>query len=172
MGFESLFGTEFKNIFKDAISGLLHQNALSVACKLDYDTTDDVYCNNCIYDPILGRSFNKYNQTGPVSFVDGSICPVCAGFGKILCDTSEIVYLGIIFDSKYWLNWGPQFVEIPNLAAQTLCPITLMPKILNCNRMKVVNNELYDNGTYSKAGQPTPMGLGDSSFILTNWTRP
>lgn len=170
--FALLLNDSFKNLFNSAIDGILDQHALSTPCNLRYVSTDRIYCNNCIYDPILNRSYNKYNSTGPVSFPEGSICPVCGGQGKIICDTNEIIYMAIIFDSKYWMNWGPQFVQVPNLAAQSLCSITLMPKILNCTAMNLVNVNNYDSGLYSKAGQPTPMGLGEHKYILTNWTRP
>ena len=49
------------------------------------------------------------------------------GFGKTIYDAEEIIHMAAIFDSKYWLNWGPKFVNIPNLAVQTLCNITYLP---------------------------------------------
>lgn len=170
--FSALLNDSFKNLFVEMIDGILDQQALSVQCKLEYETTDSVYCNNCIFDPILDKSFNKYNGGGPLSFAEGSICPVCGGFGKVVCDSNENIYMAMIFDSKYWMNWGPSFVQIPNLAAQSLSSITLMPKILNTSRMSIVNVNGYDNGYYYRAGQPTPMGLGPHKYILTNWTRP
>ena len=97
---------------------------------------------------------------------------MCNGVGKMIYDAEEVLYLGVILDSKYWLNWGPKNIQIPNLAAQTLCSISLMPKIQNSTQMVVADNEVYDNNQYSKAGPPIPMGLGQHKFILTNWTRP
>lgn len=170
--FASLLGPGFKGLFNNAIDGILDASALAVQCRLYYDTTDAIYCNNCVFDPILSKSFNKYNNTGPLNFPEGSICPVCGGYGKILHDTTEIISMAMIFDSKYWMNWGANFVNIPNLAAQSLSHISLMPKILNSTKLTVVSVESYDNGSYSKAGQPTPMGLGGHNYILTNWTRP
>lgn len=170
--FSKLLNDPFKNLFIEMIDGILDSEALSVQCRLEYQTTDSVYCNNCVFDPILDKSYNKYNGNGPLDFAEGSICPVCGGFGKVICDTNENVYMAMIFDSKYWMNWGPNFVNIPNLAAQSLSSITLMPKILNCSKLTIVGVESYDNGSYSKAGQPTPMGLGNHNYILTNWTRP
>lgn len=170
--FTSLLNDSFKNVFHEAIDAILNQQGLAVQCRLQYETNHNTYCNNCIFDPILDRSNNRFNSTGPAPFADGSICPICAGYGKIVCDSNEIISMAMIFDSKYWMNWGPQFVNIPNLAAQSLCSIQFMPKILNCSRMNVINIENYDNGSYSKAGQPTPMGFGSHKYILTNWTRP
>ena len=170
--FSGLINNDFKNLYNQAIESLLESTALAVPCKLKYNTTDQSFCNNCVYNSILDRSFNKYNGTGPASFPEGSICPVCNGVGKIIYDAEEVVYLGVILDSKYWLNWGPKNIQIPNLAAQTLCSITLMPKIQNATQMIVSDNETYDNNQYSKAGPPIPMGLGEHKFVLTNWTRP
>jgi hypothetical protein len=170
--FAGLFGDNFKNLFVEAIDELISSNALAVECKLFYDTTGYVYCNNCVYDPILQKSFNKYNNTGPINFAEGSVCPVCVGFGKILCDSEENIHMAVILDSKYWMNWGSNSVLIPNLAAQTLTQINTMPKILNSSKMNIVSVTGYDNGPYTKAGQPTPMGLGRHNYILTNWIRP
>jgi len=170
--FSGLIDANFKNLYNQAIESLLSSTALAVPCKLKYNTTDQSFCTNCLYNPIVDKSFNKYNGSGPLPFPEGSICPVCNGFGKIIYDAEETVYLGVILDSKYWLNWGPKNIQIPNLAAQTLCSITLMPKLQNATQMVVADNEAYDNNQYSKAGPPIPMGLGEHKFILTNWTRP
>lgn len=171
--FSGLLNNDFKNIFNQAIDAIIEQGSLSVPCKLKYASTDATYCTNCIYDPILQKSFNQYNGVGPISFPEGSICPVCGGFGKVLYDAEEVVYMAAIFDSKYWLNWGPKFVNIPNLAAQTLSSIVLLPKLQNTTHIIIDTNIAgYGNYMYSKAGDPTPMGLGDHRYILTNWTKP
>ena len=121
--FAGLINDDFKNIFNQAIDALVSQGSLAVPCRLQYSSTDQTYCTNCIYDPVLQKSFNQYNGIGPASFPNGSICPVCVGFGKTIYDAEEIIHMAAIFDSKYWLNWGPKFVNIPNLAVQTLCNI-------------------------------------------------
>ena len=171
--FSNLLNSQFKNTFNQAIDAIISQGSLSVPCKLKYNSTDTTYCTNCIYDPILNKSFNQYNETGPLNFPNGSICPVCNGFGKILYDTEETVYMAAIFDSKYWLNWGPKFVQIPNLAVQTLCNISFLPKLENATSI-IIDTTIagYGNYSYSKAGESTPMGLGDHRYILTNCTKP
>lgn len=171
--FSGLLDNTFKNTFNQAIDAIIEEGGLSVPCILKYNTTNTSYCNNCIFDPILQKSFNKYNNTGPISFPDGSICPVCVGAGKVSYDSEETLYMAAIFDSKYWLNWGPKFVNIPNLAVQTLCNISFLPKIQNATHI-IINSNIanYGNNIYSKAGDPTPMGLSDHRYILTNWTKP
>lgn len=171
--FDGILDDNFKTLFNDAIDTIINQAGLAVPCKLLYSTTDSTFCSNCLYNPITNRSLDKYNGTGPINFPENSTCPICMGFGKIVYDTTEIVYMAAIFDSKYWLNWGPKFVNIPNLAAQTLCPISLLPKIENATQVVIDTNIAnYGNNIYSKAGYPTPMGLGQHRYILTNWTRP
>lgn len=171
--FSGLLNTQFKNTFNQAIDAIIEQGSLSVPCILKYNSTDTTYCTNCTFDPILNKSFNEYNGTGPISFPNGSLCPVCGGFGKIIYDAEETIYMASIFDSKYWLNWGPKFIQIPNLAVQTLCKISLLPKLQNATSV-IIDTSIsgYGNHLYTKAGEPTPMGLGDHRYILTNWTRP
>jgi hypothetical protein len=54
-----------------------------------------------------------------------------------------------------------------------LCPISLLPKLENTTQIVIDTTiENYGNNIYTKAGHPTPMGLADHRYILTNWTRP
>ena len=167
----NIISSELKKLFNTHIDMLLAQDGLTVPCSLKYNSTRKTLCSNCIYDPILNQSLNKYNGTGPADFPEGSLCPVCGGFGKIDYDTSEIVYLAVILDSKYWLNWGPSFVNAPNISAQTLCSISLINKLNNCVQA-VLNTNLPSNNLYTKAAAPTPLGFGNHDYILTNWTLP
>lgn len=169
----NIITSELKNLFNAHIDMILAQDGLTVPCILKYGSTNKTFCSNCVYDPILDQSLNKYNGTGPKSFQEGSICPVCGGFGKIDYDSSSSLYMAVIFDSKYWLNWGPKFVTIPNMAAQTLCSIEHLNKINNCTQA-ILNSSLIDSASnlYTKAGSPTPLGFGSQDYILTNWTQP
>lgn len=170
--FSGLVNSSFKQIFNDAIDSILQQNSLSTPCKLEYSTTNYVLCYNCNFDSIRDKSSGTYNNsTGTNPFEDGSICPVCMGVGKQQSPNYETVYMAVICDSKYWLNWGPMNLQIPNLAAQTLSKIDLLPKVSNASFMTILDSSQYDNTRYSRAGFPTLMGLGDQNYILTNWTK-
>jgi len=168
----NLITPELKALFNTHIDMILAQDGLTVPCVLKYNSTNYKFCNNCVYDTILNQSLNKYNNSGPVNFQEGSLCPVCGGFGKVDYDSQETIYMAVIVDSKYWMNWGPKFVNIPNIAAQTLCPISLLNKIENCTQA-VLNSSLpTNNNLYTKAGYPTPLGFGNQDYLLTNWTLP
>lgn len=170
--FSGLINNSLKQLFNNAIDSILEKGALTVDCRLEYDTTKASVCHNCIYDPILDRSSGKYNiSTGNVPFADQSICPVCMGMGKKFGENTEIVTMAVILDSKYWLNWGSVSIQVPNLAAQTLCKVDLLPKINNTTHMVLLQNINFDNTKYSRAGFSTFMGLGDHNYILTNWTK-
>ena len=105
-------------------------------------------------------------------FHDYGICPVCNGFGYVDTARDEIINLAIIFDSKYWLNWGSRSMNIPEGMVQSLSSITLLPKIRNCKEM-VMDTSLseYGNYNYSRAGDPEPVGLGSNDYIITMWQR-
>lgn len=169
---DNILSSDFKNTFKTAIDMIIAQDGLTVPCVLKYNSNDYTFCTNCVYDNLLNQSLNKYNGTGPVNFPEGSICPVCGGFGKVDYNKDETVYLAVILDSKYWLNWGPKFVNIPNIAAQTLCSVNLLNKIENCTQAILNSGLNTNNNLYTKAGAPTPLGLGTQDYILTNWTLP
>ena len=170
--FDAAISPLFKNTFNQAIDALLSSTALSVPCILTYATPNISLCGNCLYDPISQRSLNKYNQTGPAPFANNSICPVCNGYGTIDTAKTEIVYLGVIFDSKYWFKWSSNSINIADGSVQTICNISLLPKIKNAQNMTMDKNiSAYGDYTYVTAGDPQPAGLGDNRYIITMWSR-
>lgn len=173
--FQSLITPELKQIYKHSIDSILDQQGLTVPCLLRYVGAGvSSRCNNCVFDPISGLSSNTYNGTGPSFFPDGGVCPVCMGNGIISANnaTSETVYLAVIFDSKYWLNWSSKTVNIPDGMVQTLCSIALLPKIRNASEL-VMNTDIsaYGNYVYERAGDPEPAGLYGHDYIISMWKR-
>lgn len=172
--FQSLINTEFKNLYNQAIDAILSDNALTVQCRLNYGTSNIEPCTNCIYNPITQRSLNRYNGIGSNPFVDGGICPVCNGEGTLDKGKSETIYLAVLFDSKYWFNWSRDnnAINIADGSIQTICNITLLPKLKNAQTLDVDTNlSSYGYYTYKRAGDPQPCGLGDNRYIVTMWSR-
>lgn len=171
--FENVITKEFKQLYNNAIDGLLHQDALSIPCKLKYSGQQNTsLCNNCIFDPISKLSSNIYNGNGPRSFNEGTICPICNGIGLTRSDAYEIIYMAVLFDSKYWLNWASNTVKISDGMVQSICLASYLPKIRNANEVIFDTNlEKYGNYTYNRAGDPSPVGLGDNRYIITMWQR-
>lgn len=170
--FDKIITKEFKKLFNSAIDTLLAENALTVPCKLKFESTKRDLCYNCVFDPMANRSANIKKDNAPIHFHDYGICPVCNGFGYVDTARDEIINLAIIFDSKYWLNWGSRSMNIPEGMVQSLSSITLLPKIRNCKEM-VMDTSLseYGNYNYSRAGDPEPVGLGSNDYIITMWQR-
>lgn len=170
--FNNIITKEFKQLFNSAIDTLLAENALTVPCKLKFESMKRDLCYNCVFDPMANRSANIKKDNAPIDFPDYSICPVCNGFGYVDTSKDEIVNLAIIFDSKYWLNWGSKSMNIPEGTVQSLCSISLLPKIRNCKEMIMDTNLAeYGNYNYSRSGDPEPVGLGSNEYIITMWRR-
>lgn len=171
--FDNIITSEFKNLFTDAIDSLLAENSLSVPCKLFYSgEANSKLCSNCEYDTISKLSANIYKSGGPVPFTNGHICPVCMGVGYITSDSSEIIHMAVIFDSKFFVNWSTKAVDIPAGIVQTICDIKYMSKIKNANEVSFDTNlSQYGNAIYARAGDPTPVGLGINKYITTIWNR-
>ena len=71
--FDSIISSDFKQLYNNAIDGLLKQNALTVPCRIKYSGQQNTtLCNNCIFDPISKLSSNIYNNTGPNNFSEGT----------------------------------------------------------------------------------------------------
>jgi hypothetical protein len=172
--FNTIFTKDLKNLYNDAIDSILADNGLTVPCRLVYSgSKNTTYCNNCVFDPISKLSNNIYNNTGPVPFAENTICPVCMGMGMKTSDSSEILYLAVIFDSKYFMNTtSSSVVNIVDGMVQTICQSSLLPKIRNADEIVIDTNiEKYGGYTYQRAGDPSPAGFGDHRYIMTMWKR-
>lgn len=170
--FDKILDKNFKNLYNQAIDHLIGQKGFAVPCSLIYDSLKKGSCPNCFFDPILNRSSNRYNQTGPAPFADGSICPVCIGNGIIDMTKQEVIYLSVIFDSKYWLNWNSNSVNIADNKAQSICKIELLPKLQNCKEIIMdTSTSAYGDRRYSRINEPQICGLGQNRYIITMWEK-
>lgn len=171
--FDSIFSPELKTLYANAIDSLIGNAGLTVPCRLLYSGRENQeYCTNCIYDQISQLSSNIYNGTGPNPFPENSICPVCMGMGIRDSDSSEIINLACIFDSKYFLNISNNVVNVPDGMIQTICRSIYLPKIRNANELIVDTSlEQYGGYSYQRAGDPNPAGFGDNRYIITLWSR-
>jgi hypothetical protein len=170
--FNNLITPEFKKLFRDSIDTIIAQNSLSVACTLKYENTQRELCYNCEFDPALQKSSNIPKADAPINFARYTTCPICNGFGYVDKSKDETVYLAVIFDSKYWLNWDSKSMRIPDGMVQSLSKIDLLPKIKNCSEM-IMDTDLssYENYSYRLAGDPQPVGLGSNDYIISMWQR-
>lgn len=165
----NIISNEFKNLFNLAIDSLIQENSLSSLCTLRFNNSITNLCNNCIYDPVLNLSSNMYNGTGPSPFPDQSICPVCMGLGHKQYNNNEYsVWLAVIFDSKNFINISNRTVNIPDNSVQTICKISELNRIKNCNEL-IINNIPYN--IYERISDPTPCGLGNQDYIVTMWKK-
>lgn len=81
--------------YQNGIDSLIRQ--LGKDCTL-YFPPLRVPCPNCTYDPILKKSTNIYNGTGPVTFV--GICPYCNGIGLSSQAQTKVI--------KALIQWTPK----------------------------------------------------------------
>lgn len=171
--FANIISPTFLKTFNNAIDSLLMKNSLAIPCTLYYNNgLSQDYCNNCIYDQITKISSNQYNNTGPVPFADHSICPVCMGMGIVQTNKSTTtIDLAVIFDSKYFVNISNNVINIADGYIQTLCNISHMVQIRSAGSLSINDTEKYGSYSYDRAGDPNPMGLGDTNYIITMWKR-
>lgn len=170
--FDKIITEEFKSLFVYAIDEIVSQHGLAVPCSVIYDSLKKTLCPNCIFDPMQNRSANQYNNTGPVPFADLSVCPVCNGYGLIDMSSAETVYLAIIFDSKYWLNWDHKTVNIGNNMAQSIGKIELLPKLQNTKEI-ILDTSIagYGSNRYRRNGDTQICGLGQNKYIINIWEK-
>lgn len=166
--------SQLQNVYNQSMDMMLGDTGLVVPCTLSFaHKSGDTVCPNCVFDPISRLSGHKYNGTGPISFVTGTICPVCQGEGTIEGSAkTKTVKLAVIFDSKYFVNWSSSVGDIPSGSVQSICKMSLLDDLKNATSMVVDTNiSQYGNYSYSRAGDPQPAGLGDHRYIVTLWSR-
>ena len=147
---------------------LLDSSGLTTKCVLNFGATKRQICPNCIYDPGLKKSSNKYKNGGPIPFTLGQLCPYCYGVGWNGEEKTTTIYLAVIADNKKWIN-PPTNIEIKDNMIQTICKREYYDDLRQCKDMTVIYNEKGDNPKYNLYADPTPAGLGDNNYIVCMW---
>lgn len=147
---------------------LFSSTGLTTECLLNFGITNKELCPNCIYDPMLKKSSNKYNPTGPVPFALGKLCPYCNGIGYYGEEVTEKIYMAIIADHKKWIN-APTNIAISDNLIQSICSKAYFTSIKKCKDMTVVYSTTKSNPRYTLYADPTPAGLGDNNYIICMW---
>lgn len=170
----NIITNEYKQIFNEAIDHLISQDGLGTACKMSYNSNinSSTECDNCLIDPIYKKSMGKYNGSGPRSFVEGSVCPVCNGDGYIVINNSEILYMAVLVSEKSWIDIGLDRTQLPNGSLQTISKADTFTKIMNSYSMSISDqNGINDNLLYQRNSDPTYVGFGSNNYIITMWKR-
>lgn len=149
---------------------MLANTGLATKCLLNYGITKKDLCPNCIYDPNLKKSANKYKVGGPKPFVNGRICPYCNGVGHYGIVKVDEIYLAVIWDYKYWIN-KPINIQNPTGFIQTICARVLLDKIKKAKDLTVVYSVSGSNPLFKLSEEPNPVGLGDNNYLICNWER-
>jgi hypothetical protein len=157
-----------QNIYNTHMDLVLGSTGLTTKCQLNFGVTKKEICPNCIYDPALQKSSNKYKTGGPIPFTLGQLCPYCYGVGWNGEEKTEIVYLAIIADNKKWIN-PPINIAIADNMIQTICNSTYLDSIKQCKDMTVLYNTTGNNPKYNLYADPTYAGLGDNNYIFCMW---
>ena len=163
--FSGIIGTNLKTLYSNAISAMLYNDACTIKSTLHYGITKYENCQNCLYDPIGQKSSNKYQSGGPVPFPFGSICPVCDGRGKRGVETTETIYVMVIWDYKDFFNVGTVNTG-SNDMIQILTFDENTPKIKKTNEITIdVDKAGYGRHRFAKAGEPQPCGFSNTDFV-------
>ncbi len=165
--FDDLINDEFKQLFSQSIDALI--SGTEVPCKLIYPPTRFKDCTNCQNTNIGNRGPNPYlhggrgTHTGP--------CAVCNGAKKIPYENSETINLVVIWEYKRFKDLASA-VQAPDGLVQTVCNINLIEKIKDAQEIIFNTNiQAFANHYYRRIGEPTPAGLQQDNYILTNWEK-
>jgi hypothetical protein len=160
-----------QSVYNQQINLLLAEDGLTTPCILNYGVSKKLICPNCIFDPNLKKSANRYKTGGPISFSDNNICPYCNGIGYYGETKNETINLAVIWEYNKFMNF-PKGVDLPDGLIQTISSIELLPDIRKCQSMSVqypsAQNKLHE---FKLHGEPKPAGLGNNAYIITTWQK-
>jgi hypothetical protein len=157
-----------QSLYNSQIDSLLASTGLTTKCELNFGISKKNICPNCIFDPSLSKSSNKYKTGGPITFTLGTICPYCNGIGYYGETDKELVYLAIIADQKKWIN-PPANIAIPDGSIQALSKKEYLASIKKCQSMTVLYSTTNTNPQFTLYTAPVLLGLGDNNYIMTMW---
>jgi len=165
--FDGLISDAFKDCWTDAITELVR--GCGVTATLIYGVTKFTDCPNCIYDPIGGKSSNRYETGGPIPFSFG-ICPMCAGVGKIPDEQTATVLVMPIYDYKSWIPGITSNIQSPYGFVQTLSAWSTRDEIRRAKEILIhVGLDSDEKARFERHALPEPCGLGNDEFIVTMW---
>ena len=161
---------DLQGLFNQQMSLLLSSSGLTTKCQFNFGVSKKNICSNCIYDPNLKKSSNKYKTGGPVPFGSGKICPYCNGIGFYGETNTEDAHLAIIWDYKKWIN-PPTNIATFDGMIQTISDKKLLFSIRQCKDMTVIVNPDLSNPTFVLYSEPNFAGLGDNNYIFCMWQK-
>ncbi len=168
--FSGIISEELKNTYNNAMDALFEDNALTLPCKFIYAGTKYEDCPNCLTGPAGG--FNSIYSHGFGIPTQNIACSVCGGSGKRLVEVEEpTIYLCVIWDYKNFINLSSP-ISRPDGTIQTLSVLTKTIDQIKQAQEIIVDTSIepYVAHRFSRAGEPTPCGLGSSRYITTLWT--
>ncbi len=158
-----LISSALKSLHTDHIQALLTD--VTVPCRLIYAGTRYEDCPSCIGNP-AGNIGSVYSAGGPIP---NTICENCGGSGKRLVEKTETIKLCVLWDYKDFIK--P--IRYSRGMVQTLSDLTeTIDKIKQAQEIIIDTSiEPYVSHRFVRDGEPNPMGLGESSFIVTTWKK-
>jgi len=155
-------------VFEDGVDAIIDQLGKNV--KLIFDPII-IPCVNCTFDPIGGKSANRFKPGGPIPFSDGARCPYCRGTGKTERERFAIIKASVSWNSQDYIDYG---ISVQNARA-IVSTKTLLTDVIKIQRAKMAIID-FDISSILKVKcrrlkDPVPVGLKNSRYAITFWQR-
>lgn len=167
--FDGIITDDFKELHYQAVSEVI--SACARPCTLRYGVTLYTDCENCIYDPMTGRSSNRYQTDGPIPFNTG-VCPYCNGVGKLPDEKTETLNICLIWEQKEFIPDFRRIVNSPDGYLMTISEIGTLDEIKEAKEIIADTSiQSYITNTYIRRSEPMVCGFGRSDFVFCLWQR-
>lgn len=145
------------------------QSNFGVTCRLIYPARR-IICVNCVFDPVGGKSSNKYKHGGPAPFHFGR-CPTCGGDGYKEQTNFKDIKLRIYHDPKNWIKVADA-VAVPDGSVQIIGMLSDLPEFNKADQI-VVNQEQsqYHHWRFSHATEAFAHGFKRNRYFTAFLTR-
>lgn len=128
-------------------------------------------CPNCLLNTMTGTSSGKYNGTGPISFTEGGICPVCNGEGSYKTETSETIKVLVHYDKASYISAGFQ-IDIEDGIVMLEGKVSDKEKLIRADKIILFpENNGEKQITFVRHGPFLPKGIGKDSFFYVLFER-
>lgn len=160
-----------KGIITTALDDLITE--LGKDCVLIYPSRW-TSCVNCIFDPAANASANRYRPGGPIPFLDGTLCPVCAGKGKAEQEVSETIRMLCAWQPKdFYLPISESDLRVPGGLIQTKFYLKDRPKVVRADHCVFESAiEPSVRMTYRLDGDPADVSnIIQGRYCVATWRR-
>lgn len=164
---------EHKTLFNNIIDAILEDTGLTVPVTLVFNSTTYIACSQCTASAIGNKPATGGLHGAPLPIGSNGLCPNCHGTNKVpYIPPTETYQIAVVTDYRKFVSFTLPESALPTDFVQTICRITLLPKLLQAKEI-IVSSDVqgYIKQTFQRVANFSPEGLGENRYTFCTWER-